>query len=92
MEGKIPEMEKKERVRFLRTLDVAKRQAFYHRFIGKKMRIIPEGKVYKGRYMRGYTDNYLPLYLPFEKKLENCLLEVTIEGIEDGLLLGSITR
>jgi threonylcarbamoyladenosine tRNA methylthiotransferase MtaB len=88
MAGKVPEMEKKERVRLLRNLDVVKRQAFYHRFIGKKMRIIPEGKVYKGKYMRGYTDNYLPLYLPYEKKLENCLLEVTIEAIEDGLLVG----
>jgi threonylcarbamoyladenosine tRNA methylthiotransferase MtaB len=92
MDRKVPETEKKERVRILRSLDVLKRQAFYDRFIGKKMRIIPEGKVYKGKYMRGYTDNYLPLYLPYEKKLENCLLEVTIEGIEDGLLRGSITR
>jgi threonylcarbamoyladenosine tRNA methylthiotransferase MtaB len=92
MEDKVPETEKKERVRLLRGLDILKRQTFYRRFIGKKMRIIPEGKVYKGKYMRGYTDNYLPLYLPYEKKLENCLLEVTIEGIEDGLLQGSITR
>jgi len=92
MDGKVSEPEKKERVRLLRDLDVAKRQAFYRRFIGSKMQIIPEGKVYKGKYMRGYTDNYLPLYLPNEKKLENCLLEVTIEAIEEGLLQGSIIR
>jgi threonylcarbamoyladenosine tRNA methylthiotransferase MtaB len=92
MEGGVPESEKKERVRLLRNLDIAKRQTFYRRFIGGKMRIIPEGKVYKGKYMRGYTDNYLPLHLPYEKKLENCLLEVTIEGIEDGLLVGKIAR
>jgi threonylcarbamoyladenosine tRNA methylthiotransferase MtaB len=91
-DGKVPETEKKERARLLRDLDFIKRQAFYRRFIGNKMRIIPEGKVYKGKYMRGYTDNYLPLHLPYEKKLENCLLEVTIEGIEDGLLRGSVTR
>jgi threonylcarbamoyladenosine tRNA methylthiotransferase MtaB len=92
MDGKVPETEKKERVRLLRNLDVAKRQTFYHRFIGKKMWVIPEGKIYQGKYMRGYTDNYLPLHLPYEKKLENCLLEVTIEAIEDGLLRGSVTR
>jgi threonylcarbamoyladenosine tRNA methylthiotransferase MtaB len=92
MVGKVPETEKKERVHILRSLDVAKRQAFYRRFIGKKMRIIPEGKVYQGKFMRGYTDNYLPLHLLYEKKLENCLLEVTIEGIEDGLLRGSVIR
>jgi threonylcarbamoyladenosine tRNA methylthiotransferase MtaB len=92
MDGKVSETEKKERVRLLRDVDIAKREAFYHRFVGSKARIIPEGKIYKGKYMRGYTDNYLPLYLTYEKKLENCLLEVTIEGIEDGLLKGSITR
>ena len=52
------------------------------------MWIIPEGKVYKGKYMRGYTDNYLPVYLPCEKKLENSLLKITIERIDDGLLIG----
>jgi threonylcarbamoyladenosine tRNA methylthiotransferase MtaB len=92
MDGKVSEMEKKERVRLLRNLDVATRQAFCHRFIDSKTWIIPEGKVYQGKYMRGYTDNYLPVYLPYEKKLENCLLEVTIEGIEDGLLRGSKAR
>ena len=92
MGGKVSEAEKKERVRLLRNLDVTKRQTFYRRFIGSEMRIIPEGKVYKGKFMRGYTDNYLPLHLPYEKKLENCLLEVTIEGIEDGLLRGSVIR
>lgn len=90
MGGKIPEMEKKKRVRLLRDLDGIKRQAFYRRFMGSTMRVIPEGKIYRGKYMRGYTDNYLPVYLPYEKKLENCLVEVTIEGAEDGLLIGSI--
>ena len=89
MKDRVTEPEKRERVRRLRILDQHKREAFYRRFIGKEMRIIPEGKVYKGKYMRGYTDNYLPLYLPYEKKLENCLLMVRIEGIEGGLLRGS---
>lgn len=91
MDGKIPEMEKKERVRLLRNLDVVKRQTFYRRFIGNTMGIIPEGKMYKGKYMRGYTDNYLPVYSPHEKKLENHFIEVTIDEIKDGLLIGSIT-
>jgi len=86
MDEKVPEAQKKRRVGQLRSLDQVKRQAFYRLFIGTDVQIIAEGKVYKGKYMRGYTDNYLPLYLPYEKKLENCLLQVTIEGVEDGLL------
>ncbi len=92
MDGTISEVEKKKRVRLLRNLDVVKRQTFYRRFIGNTTRIIPEGKVYKGKYMRGYTDNYLPLYLPCEKKLENHLIEVTIDEIKDGMLMGNIAR
>jgi threonylcarbamoyladenosine tRNA methylthiotransferase MtaB len=88
MTGSVSEKEKKERVRLLREIDRKKRETFYNRFIGEEMRIVPEGKIYKGKYMRGYTDNYLPLYLPYEKKLENCLLKVKIEGAEDGLLRG----
>lgn len=88
MDGRVPETEKKERVHLLRNLDSIKRQTFYRRFIGNTMRVIPEGKVYRGKYMRGYTDNYLPVYLPYEKKLENRLIEVTIKGVEDGLLMG----
>jgi threonylcarbamoyladenosine tRNA methylthiotransferase MtaB len=91
MDGNVPEMVKKERVHLLRDLDGMKRQAFYRRFVGNTMHIIPEGKVYKGKYMRGYTDNYLPVYLPYEKKLENCLIEVTIKGVEDGLLVGVLS-
>jgi threonylcarbamoyladenosine tRNA methylthiotransferase MtaB len=90
MGGKIPEVEKKERVRLLRYLDDIKRQTFYRRFMGSTMRVIPEGKIYKGKYMRGYTDNYLPVYLHYEKKLENCLVEVTIEGMENGLPMGIV--
>jgi threonylcarbamoyladenosine tRNA methylthiotransferase MtaB len=88
MKSTSTEREKKERVSLLRELDRLKREVFYRRFMGQEMWIIPEGKVYKGKYMRGYTDNYLPVYFPYEKELENSLLKVTIEGIDDGLLIG----
>jgi hypothetical protein len=41
--------------------------------------------------MRGYTDNYLPVYIPFTKKLENNCVTVTIKGMEDEILVGEIT-
>jgi len=88
MKDKVAETTKKERSRRLRELDKRKRDSFYGRFIGEETWIIPEGKVYNGKFMRGYTDNYLPVHVPYEKRLENCLLRVTIEGIEDGILMG----
>lgn len=84
----VSETTKKERVRALRNLDATKRRKFYGRFLGTTGLIIPEGKTYRGSYMRGYTDNYLPVYIPFKKALENNLVKVRIKEIRDNLLVG----
>ena len=90
MERSVPEGVKKERVRRLKALDAKKRQAFYQRFTGADVLIIPEGKLYKGLYMRGYTDNYIPVHIPCEKTLENKLVKVKITGMDDGLVMGRV--
>ncbi len=92
MAGGIPESVKKQRVRSLKALDAEKRLVFYKQFVNTEQVIIPEGKLYKGLYMRGYTDNYMPVYIPYEKNLENKLLIVKIKGIEEGLLFGEIKK
>ncbi len=48
MGDKVGEASKKERVRKLKKLDATKREAFYRRFLGEQVSIIPEGKLYKG--------------------------------------------
>ena len=88
MEGSVTESAKKQRVHELKGLDTKKRQAFYQRFTGANVLIIPEGKLYKGLYMRGYTDNYIPVHIPCEKTLENKLVKVKITGMNDGLVMG----
>jgi threonylcarbamoyladenosine tRNA methylthiotransferase MtaB len=90
MEGKVPAVTKKQRVSALKALDGRKRKEFYERFLGSEAWIIPEGKVYKGIYLRGYTDNYLPLYLPLKKGLENNLTRVKIKEIEGDMLIGEM--
>jgi threonylcarbamoyladenosine tRNA methylthiotransferase MtaB len=92
MEDDVPESIKKERVKRLKKLDITKREKFYRRFTGRKEWIIPEGKIYKGLYMRGYTNNYLPVYIEYKKSLENKLTRVTIKGIQDGMLIGEVSR
>ena len=84
----VSESNKRERVRALRKLDASKRRSFYGRFLGTTGLIIPEGKRYHGSYMRGYTDNYLPVYIGFQKALENNLVKVRINEIKDDLLIG----
>lgn len=88
MEGDVPEVEIRNRVRRLKRLDSQKRQAFYERFIGTEKFIIVEGKLYRKRYIRGYTENYIPVHIPYEKSLENKLVKVKITGVEDGMVIG----
>ncbi len=88
MSGKVNPLSKKERVSKLKKLDAVKRQAFYRQFLGGRVSIIPEGKLYKGRYMRGYSEHYLPVYIPYQKNLENSLITITVKRIERNLLIG----
>ncbi len=89
--GKVAEAVKKRRAKTLKLADARKREAFMRRHIGKTARIVPEGKVYRGRLMRGFSDNYLPVYIPYEKTLENNLVDVTIREMQDGRLIGGLT-
>ncbi|MGD0235296.1 MAG: tRNA (N(6)-L-threonylcarbamoyladenosine(37)-C(2))-methylthiotransferase MtaB [Syntrophorhabdales bacterium] len=88
MDDKVGEADKKDRVRKLKNLDGAKREAFYRRFLGERVSIIPEGKLYKGRFMRGYSEQYLPIHIPYQKELENNLIIVRIERMEGNILIG----
>jgi threonylcarbamoyladenosine tRNA methylthiotransferase MtaB len=88
MGDKVGEASKKERVRKLKKLDAVKREAFYRRFLGEGVSIIPEGKLYKGRFMRGYSEHYIPVYIPYRKDLENNLITVRIEKLEASILIG----
>ena len=88
MPDKVNDAVKKERVARLKGLDGLKREAFARRFIGTRLRVIPEGKVNGRGLVKGFSDNYLPVYLPYEKSLENNLVEVTIVGIEGPRLMG----
>jgi threonylcarbamoyladenosine tRNA methylthiotransferase MtaB len=88
MEGSVKDSVGKDRVRLLRKLDSVKRGRFYDRFMGQSACILVEGKLYRDMYMRGYTENYIPICIPYEKSLENSLVNVTIKEIRDNLVIG----
>ncbi len=88
MEGGVSEAVKKERVRRLRGLDQRLRGNFAGSFVGSAVTVIPEGRVYGGSFLRGYSGNYIPVYLPFKKGLENRIIRVRIGGIMDGRVTG----
>ena len=92
MNGRVAEPVKKERVRKLKKLDADMRLAFYKRFLDSVLSIIPEGKLHKGLYMKGFSGNYIPVCIPYQKNLENKLVKVKINGIDDGLVLGEVNN
>ena len=86
--GKVAESVKRRRVKKLKEIDAAKREAFSRHHLGMRVCIIPEAKMYAGRFMRGFSDNYLPVYIPYEKTLENNLVDVTITDMQESRLIG----
>jgi threonylcarbamoyladenosine tRNA methylthiotransferase MtaB len=88
MEHKVPESIKRSRVRKLKAIDAKKRQAFSSLLIGSTVWVIPEARIYHNGHMRGYSDNYVPVYMPYEKSLENNLVEVTIKEMQGVKLIG----
>jgi len=90
MENTVSDAVKKQRVGLLHKLDSVKRQSFHERFMGQIAPILGEGKIYGNLYMRGYTENYIPVCIPYEKNLENNIVNVRIKEIRDNLLLGEL--
>lgn len=88
MDGVVPEAVKKERVRLLKGLDERLRTEFARSFVGSEVAVLPEGRVYGGSFLRGYSANYIPVYLPFKKGLENRIVRVRIGGIMNGRIIG----
>ncbi len=88
MDSVVGHTEKKIRVSELRAIDAKKREIFHRRFIGRQASIIPESKRYLGRYMRGYTDNYIPVHIPYDKARENRVTAVNVERVENGRVIG----
>lgn len=86
----VPDTVKRQRVRMLKGLDGILRRRFAERFVGTEAVIIVEGKIYRDSFLRGYTDNYIPVYVPYRKGLANDCVKVTIREIRDNLLLGEV--
>ncbi|HAR97097.1 MAG TPA: tRNA (N(6)-L-threonylcarbamoyladenosine(37)-C(2))-methylthiotransferase MtaB [Deltaproteobacteria bacterium] len=88
MEPKVPNSVKKERVSRMKRLDATKRAAFYQKFLGQRVWVIPEGKQCRENMMKGYSENYIPVYLSYDKTIENNIVDVTIRGLKNSLPFG----
>jgi threonylcarbamoyladenosine tRNA methylthiotransferase MtaB len=68
-----------------------KRNLFYHSFLGQRVKVLVESKRDRESGMlKGYSQNYLPLFLPGGDELMNQEVEVEVIEVQEGKVLGEV--
>ena len=80
MEGVVPISERKRRNKMLRILSEKKKMAFYQTQLGKVLPVLWEHEEKNGM-MFGFTDNYVRVQKPYDKKSVNKVERVKLEKI-----------
>ena len=81
---------KKERVKILRDLDLLKKQEFYSRFIGSTHRVLAENRKNKQGLMRGFTENYIPIFFDAPPSVCRSIVNVEIERVDGQNVFGKM--
>ena len=78
---------KDERVQRLRKLDAEKRQRFHAAQLGSIRQVLVEGKRGKRQLLKGFSDNYVPVFLQGPDRLINTVVAVRLTRLaEDGVI------
>ncbi len=90
---KVKEQVKNERSKILHDLSDYKKEVFYRNFIGSEKKVLFESKG-KGNKMQGFTENYIKVETPLQKKYFNNIIPVSlIDFDKDNMsLIGRITE
>ncbi|MCP4716353.1 MAG: tRNA (N(6)-L-threonylcarbamoyladenosine(37)-C(2))-methylthiotransferase MtaB [Deltaproteobacteria bacterium] len=87
----VPEQNKKERVRALRSLSDEKKQAFFKNYAGKKLSVLFEGKRDKKTgLLRGIAENYIPVLCAGPDELIGTIADVVVETIDQTTVYGKL--
>jgi len=90
MPDQVPGPVKEERAALLAELGQQKRRDFYARQIGRRQRVLAEGGKNRLKMMKGFTDNYVPVYFEAQAALENEIVTVEIVRVEDLHVFGRL--
>ena len=78
----VSKQEKDHRASVMITETEKIRQNYLERQIGKKVRLLVEGRV-NSEYLRGYTKNYLPVLLKSAQDLTGCETDCIIQSVKN---------
>lgn len=79
---------KNRRAKILEEEARKQKEAFHQRNAGKVRRVLFERLTADGRYLEGYTDNYIQTYVPVSGNAEECLHRFAEVQLEDLYLAG----
>lgn len=79
IDNPVPPEEKHRRSQVLLELSERKLTAFYEAHIGETARVLVEHTLH-GEWMHGFTENYIKVELPYDKRLSNEVRSVRLEG------------
>jgi len=91
MKGQILKKVKEERVALLRELDHKKRRAFYSAHLGEVHQVLAENSNNRFHLMKGFTENYIPVYFEAPESAVNQVINVRLEKVKDRDVFGSLT-
>lgn len=93
IQPQINELEKKSRAQKLRELGEIKRTSFYSNFPMKKQEVLIEwGRDPKNGFLRGFTSNYLRVFVQGPDEWKNQIIPVILKRSKDSEIFGIPTR
>ena len=84
MNEKVSETVIKSRCQALRKIGNLKKSIFYNKFIGKTLEVLIETRRDKtDGYLKGFSDNYIPVFIDGDEILKNRLVPVMIRSCDE---------
>ncbi len=83
---------KDQRVARMRTLGEQKKIRFYKKFIGTSRPVLVEGRRDEKGLLKGFTDNYIPVFLSGDEQMMNTILNAELVEIRGSDILAKPTR
>ena len=83
---------KETRVRSLRKLSDLKKERYYRKFIGSTRPVLVESKRDRSGLLKGFTDNYIPVFFQGEDVIQNSIVHVQLESADATKIYGRIVN